>query len=230
MIEQKQKKAAQATQSVKQKSVGGIASFMGLFSPDEGFEELKLTQHGNKVKGEIGTNGSTLDGIVDGNRLTFDFNYSRTGYGFKKGTGELIISADEQSLIGSRYKGGFAVRTVWSLKRVVEQKKPGNTSPVGLFANLTGVFVPDEGFEELKLVQKGNKIKGTIGTNGSTFTGTRKGNTISFVFNYSRTGYGFKDGYGKLTISKDGSRLTGTRNKAGFPKNSRWRLTRKVNN
>ncbi len=227
LIEQQQKLVAQ---SGKQKSVDLTTGFSGLFAPDEGFEDLKLTQKGSKVKGIIGTNGSTLEGVIDGNRLIFEFNYSRTGYGFKKGTGELTLSDDGQSLSGNRFKGGFAVRTAWNLKRVGDMEKSGSNSPVNLFSDLTGMFIPDEGFEELVLIQKGNKIKGTIGRNGSTFSGTRKGNTISFVFNYSRTGYGFKDGYGKLMINNDGSRLTGTRSSAGFPKNSSWNLTRKLDN
>jgi serine/threonine protein kinase len=104
------------------------------------------------------------------------------------------------------------------------------TAPLDPFADVSGVYAPDNGFEQLKLQQTGNRIKGTIGTNGSTLEGRREGNKITFVLNYSRTGYGFKEGYGEFTIGPDGKYLTGSRSKAGFPPNSSWNLSRKAGN
>ena len=237
---EKKRKAEEA----KQKLAGGKSSLSGNWVPDEGFEEVVLTQSGNRIKGKIGTNGSTLEGLINGNRIEFIFSYSRTGYGFREGTGEFIISADGNRLVGSRFKGGFPQRSAWNLTRggiastaqstaqtasIPEPEVKTATSSAAA-NNLAGTYVPDEGFEDLKLQQRGNKITGTIGTNGSTIRGTLEGNQITFVFNYSRTGYGFRDGYGKFTVSADGKRLVGTRSKAGFPVNSSWNLTRKTDN
>jgi len=104
------------------------------------------------------------------------------------------------------------------------------TTPLDPFTDVSGVYTPDDGFEQLKLQQTGNRIKGTIGANGSTLEGRREGNKITFVLNYSRTGYGFKEGYGEFTIGPGGKRLTGSRSKAGFPPNSSWDLSRKAGN
>ena len=95
------------------------------------------------------------------------------------------------------------------------------------FANVSGRYRPDEGFEALTLLQVGNRISGEIGTRGSTIEGRRNGNKITFVLKYSRTGYGFKEGFGEFTISADGRRLTGYRSEAGFPPNSAWNFTRR---
>ena len=240
--DEKKKQSDKASKKQKKKKkknkTATVLDLSGTYIPDQGLEELVLVQKGQRIKGTIGTNGSTLEGLLDGNLIEFIFTYSRTGYNFKEGTGEFIVSDDGNRLVGSRFKGGFPERTPWNLTRS-DAAKPVKKSvqPVAVAEsgpdsgssgiNLTGTYEPDEGFEEVVLKQTGNKISGTIGTNGSTINGTLKGNTLSFVFNYSRTGYGFKDGYGKFKIKADGSRLIGTRSKAGFPKNSSWNLTRK---
>ena len=220
----------------RQAAAAGAINLNGTYTPDQGLEELVLTQTGNRIKGTIGTNGSTLEGLITGNRVEFIFNYSRTGYGFKEGTGEFTISDNGSRLVGSRYQGGFAQRTPWRLtrnssartqKQAAQVKQKSEPAAIPARVSLSGTFVPDEGFEELVLTQQGDRVSGTIGTNGSTLRGTLEGNTLTFVFNYSRTGYGFKDGFGKFNVSADGDRLIGTRSKAGFPNNSSWNLTRK---
>ena len=97
------------------------------------------------------------------------------------------------------------------------------------YGNVSGSYRPEEGFEELTLVQIGNRVSGEVGTRGSTIEGRREGDKISFVLKYSRTGYGFKEGFGQFTISADGRRLTGFRSEAGFPPNSTWNFRRKLN-
>ena len=223
-----QELARQQAALAQQQQSAAAVNMAGSYVPDEGFESLLLTQTGNRVKGTIGTAGSSLEGVVNGNRLEFRFNYSRTGYGFKEGVGVLTLSADGKRLIGTRSQGGFPPEATWNLTRAGDARQ--KAVPLDPFTDVSGVYAPDDGFEELELQQTGSMITGIIGTNGSTLEGTRKGNRISFVFSYSRTGYGFKDGRGQFTISPDGKRLTGSRSQAGFAPNSSWNLSRKAGN
>ncbi len=223
-----QELAQQQAALAQQQLSAAAVNIAGTYVPDKGFEGLVLTQKGNRVKGTIGTDGSSLEGVINGNRLEFKFNYSRTGYGFKDGFGVMTLSADGKRLTGTRSQGGFPPGTVWKLTR--SDGAPRKAAALNPLTDASGVYSPDDGFEDLKLQQTGNKIKGTIGTNGSTLEGRREGNTITFAFNYSRTGYGFKNGHGQFTISADGRRLTGSRNGAGFRPNSSWNLRRTAGN
>ncbi|MDH3763274.1 MAG: protein kinase, partial [Gammaproteobacteria bacterium] len=222
--ERQQQLALQQAAETQQQQSAAAVNMAGSYTPDKGFEELVLTQTGNRVKGSIGTDGSTLEGVVNGNRLEFRFNYSRTGYGFKDGSGVLKLSADGKRLTGIRSQGGFPPQSTWNLTR--SDGAPRTSAPLEPFADVSGVYRPDNGFEDLKLRQTGNRIKGEIGTNGSTLEGEREGNKIIFIFSYSRTGYGFKNGHGEFTVSADGKRLNGFRSKGGFPPNSSWNLSR----
>ena len=132
------------------------------------------------------------------------------------------LARQQAALVQQQQQGDAAVNTTLS------DDKSRKTASMNPFADVSGVYAPDDGFEELKLQQTGNTIKGIVGTNGSTLEGRREGNKIIFVLNYSRTGYGFKEGYGEFTIGPDGNRLTGFRSKAGFPSNSSWNLSRKA--
>ena len=66
---------------------------------------------------------------------------------------------------------------------------------------------------------------------GSSFTGTRNGDVITFTLIYkmssgrSSGGTGRKS-EGELKINSDGTRLTGTRSGGAFRKDSEWILTR----
>ena len=220
-----EKRQAELSKARQSQVIAGHTDLSGTFVPDEGFEDLKLVQNGNKIKGSIGTNGSTLEGTINGNRIEFTFRYSLTGFGFKKGTGEFEISPDGNRLTGSRYRGGFPNRTAWNLTRDRKINAAKNTAASSAL-NVSGTYAPDEGFEYLELVHNGNKIKGSIGNNGSTLEGTIDGNHIEFTFRYSRTGYGFKDGVGEFTVSADGKRLTGSRFKGGFAKRTAWNFTK----
>jgi hypothetical protein len=136
----------------------------------------------------------------------------------------LTLSADGTRLTGTRSQGGFPPQSAWNLTRSDgASKKAASLDP---FADVSGIYRPDNGFEELKLRQVGNRITAEIGTNGSTLEGEREGNKIIFIFSYSRTGYGFKSGHGQFTISPDGKRLSGFRSKGGFPPNSSWNFSR----
>ncbi|MEM7561671.1 MAG: protein kinase [Pseudomonadota bacterium] len=224
--EKAQQKSQKVAVSQKQQATLFV-DLSGRYVPDEGFEILEITQKGDKITAKIGTDQSTLTGERVGDRIIFEFNYSRTGYGYKDGYGEFQVSADGMRLTGVRSLGGFPKNSEWNLTREIPAKSAPVDKPQNLYDDISGIFVPDEGFEDLEITQKGNKITAKIGTDQSTLKGTRKGNTITFTFNYSRTGYGYKDGYGKFVISPDGKRLNGVRSLGGFPKNSVWNLSRK---
>ncbi|MEM7207851.1 MAG: protein kinase [Pseudomonadota bacterium] len=226
-LKAEEEKKAQEAAAAKQQASKKPADFRGTYIPDEGFEAVVLNQNGDVVRGTIGTEGSTLEGKVVGNKLTFSFLYSLTGYGHKPGTGEFTLDSSGR-LSGFRSEGGFDYNTPWNLTRNSSAKTKSADS--SLFKNLSGTYKPDEGFEYLVLKQTGNKIKGEIGTEGSTLSGERNGNVITFKMQYSKTGYGHKPGFGEFSISADGKRLTGKRSKAGFADNSPWNLTRIIEN
>ena len=220
---QLEEQAALAAQPKPSQPVAAPLDLTGTYVPDEGFEELVLKQSGNKITGFIGTNQSTFEGHLQGNKLVFTFMYSKTGYGHRKGSGEFAVSADGNRLTGTRKGGAFTRESTWNLTRADQsQKKVAKSN-----STLTGTFVPDEGFEDLVLKQSGNKVTGFIGTNQSTFEGHVEGNRLVFTFMYSKTGYGHRKGSGEFVISADGNRLSGTRKGGSFPANSPWNLTRK---
>ena len=81
--------------------------------------------------------------------------------------------------------------------------------------------------EVISLSRRNNYVWGAIGENGGDLSGTRNGDTITFAFNYSPGGdTSFEKGTGELRISKDGTKLVGTRSGGGFPEGSSWTLIR----
>jgi len=94
--------------------------------------------------------------------------------------------------------------------------------------DITGRWVDDR--DQVDIKQKGDVVTGDIGVNGSSFTGTRVGNVITFTLIYKmdmRRGNGRKS-EGQLTINSDGSMISGTRSGGAFRKNSEWILTRET--
>ena len=91
--------------------------------------------------------------------------------------------------------------------------------------DLSGRWVDDRDQTDIK--QNGNIITGEIGVNGSSFSGTRNGDVITFtlIYKYSE-GRGGRKSEGELKINSDGTRLTGTRSGGAFRKDSEWILTR----
>lgn len=91
--------------------------------------------------------------------------------------------------------------------------------------DITGRWVDDR--DQIDFKQNGNTITGEIGVNGSSFSGTRNGDVITFtlIYKYSE-GRGGRKSEGKLNINSDGTRLTGTRSGGAFRKNSEWILTK----
>ena len=100
------------------------------------------------------------------------------------------------------------------------------------------MITSDEGFmgglnTRVITAQSGNVVTGDIGVMGSSFSGTREGDVITFTLIYKlssgRSGGGRgRKSIGELRINSDGTRLTGTRSGGAFRKNSEWILTREV--
>ena len=81
--------------------------------------------------------------------------------------------------------------------------------------------------DQIDIKQNGNIITGEIGINGSSLSGTRNGDLITFslIYKYAEQRGGRKS-EGELKINSDGTRLTGTRSGGAFRKGSEWILTR----
>jgi hypothetical protein len=83
---------------------------------DSDYGQVRLTQKGPSVTGTIhyprGGTGK-VDGTFDGGKLSFKWNNS---FG-QRGTGELELSPDGQTLSGSWYRPNDKVRGDWTLHR-----------------------------------------------------------------------------------------------------------------
>ena len=95
--------------------------------------------------------------------------------------------------------------------------------------DISGRWVDDR--DQVDIKQQGNVVTGEIGVMGSSFTGTRDGNVITFTLIYklssNRGGGGSgRKSIGELRINSDGTRLTGTRSGGAFRKDSEWILIR----
>jgi hypothetical protein len=96
-------------------------------------------------------------------------------------------------------------------------------------ADISGRWVDDR--DQVDIKQSGDTVTGEIGINGSSFTGPRNGDVITFTLIYrnnARRGTGRKS-EGELKINSDGTMLTGTRSGGAFKKDSKWVLTRETN-
>jgi hypothetical protein len=95
--------------------------------------------------------------------------------------------------------------------------------------DISGRWVDDR--DQVDIKQSGDTVTGEIGINGSSFTGPRNGDVITFTLIYrnnARRGTGRKS-EGELKINSDGTMLTGTRSGGAFKKDSKWVLTRETN-
>jgi opacity protein-like surface antigen len=81
-------------------------------------DQIDIKQKGNQVTGDIGVNGSSFNGIRDGDLLTLKIIYkvSERGDG-RKSEGELKISSDGTTLTGTRSGGEFRKGSEWVLTR-----------------------------------------------------------------------------------------------------------------
>lgn len=96
-------------------------------------------------------------------------------------------------------------------------------------ADISGRWVDDR--DQVDFKQSGDTVTAEIGINGSSLTGTRNGDVITFTLIYranARRGTGRKS-EGELKINSDGTMLTGTRSGGAFRKDSKWVLTRETN-
>lgn len=94
--------------------------------------------------------------------------------------------------------------------------------------DISGRWVDD--LDQVDIKQSGDIVTGEIGVSGSSFTGTRNGDVITFTLIYRRDlmrGTGRKS-EGKLKVNSDGTMLTGTRSGGAFRKDSKWVLTRET--
>jgi hypothetical protein len=95
-------------------------------------------------------------------------------------------------------------------------------------ADISGRWVDDR--DQVDIKQSGDTVTGDIGINGSSFTGPRNGDVITFTLIYRNNSRGGgRKSEGELKINSDGTMLTGTRSGGAFKKDSKWVLTRETN-
>jgi hypothetical protein len=94
-------------------------------------------------------------------------------------------------------------------------------------ADISGRWVDDR--DQVDIKQSGDTVTGEIGINGSSFTGPRNGDVITFTLIYRNNSRGGgRKSKGELKINSDGTMLTGTRSGGAFKKDSKWVLTRET--
>lgn len=242
---EKKRQAAIAKKAAEKKRLEALAAkanippinVSGTYLPASGYEDLVLTQTGSNVKGRVGdlSSGNTLTGSIQGNKLSFSFQYSQTGSGHKTGNGSFTVSSDGNKLTGLLRGGGLAEGKQWIFHKVQGAQKTQNRQTTqqpqksisrAVSSKLAGSYMPDDSDEVLVLALDGKRVKGRIGQLGSTLSGEISGNKINFTFMYTKTGYSLSKGTGVFTISSDGKRLSGIRNNGRFSPGSSWNLTK----
>ncbi|MCA9565169.1 MAG: hypothetical protein KC561_16845, partial [Myxococcales bacterium] len=167
------------------------ASFTGFWDTTYGL--LELQQTGTSVVGSYSYGGgSTVQGTVEGNRLTFTYmEPTATGEGWF----ELSPTGDRIS--GQWSESGSSDWFEWNGTRV--------EAPPTVVANtgLEGLF--DSTYGRLRLSQSGNEVRGsyTFG-GGSTIEGTVEGNRLTFTYQEPSA-----SGEGYFELSSDDRTLTG---------------------
>ena len=82
-------------------------------------DQIDIKQNGNTITGEIGINGSSFSGTLNGDVITFTLIYKqleqRAG---RKSEGELRINSDGTRLTGTRSGGAFRKGSEWILTKV----------------------------------------------------------------------------------------------------------------
>ena len=81
-------------------------------------DQVDIKQSGNVITGEIGINGSSFSGTLNGDVITFTLIYKYSEQrGGRKSEGELKINSDGTKLIGTRSGGAFKKGSEWILTR-----------------------------------------------------------------------------------------------------------------
>jgi hypothetical protein len=81
-------------------------------------DQIDIKQSGNVISAEIGINGSSLSGTLNGDVITFTLIYKYTEQrGGRKSEGELKINSDGTRLTGTRSGGAFRKGSEWILTR-----------------------------------------------------------------------------------------------------------------
>jgi hypothetical protein len=170
----------------------------GVYRTD--FNELTLTQNGNRVTGTYKHQNGRLEGTLVGNTLT-GWWYQDNG----KGRLEFVFSPDYSNFQGKWGYNDAVPTSKWNGTRI--GSAPGGF-PVS--APATGVYSTD--FNELTLTQTGDRIAGTYKYQNGRVEGTIIGNTftgwwyqdngkgrLEFVFNADFSAFEGKWGYNDAT-------------------------------
>ena len=81
-------------------------------------DQIDIKQNGNIITGDIGVNGSSFNGTLNGDviTLTLIYKYSE-GRGGRKSEVELKVNSDGTRLTGTRSGGAFRKNSEWILTR-----------------------------------------------------------------------------------------------------------------
>jgi len=138
----------------------------GVYRTD--FNELTLTQNGNRVTGTYKHQNGRLEGTLVGNTLT-GWWYQDNG----KGRLEFVFNADFSAFEGKWGYNDATPTGKWNGKRV------GGGQPISApnVTRLNGVYNTD--FNELTITQTGNSVTGTYKYQNGRIEGTLNGNVLT---------------------------------------------------
>jgi hypothetical protein len=187
---------------------GFSQSISGVYSTD--FNEMTLSQNGNKVTGTYKHQNGRIEGTLDGETLT-GWWYQDNG----KGKFVFKFKSDYSGFKGKWGYNDAAPGSIWNGTRTSVQEPI--LSDVG---KTNGVF--DTDFNELTIVQSGNKVSGTYKHQNGRIEGTLNGRTL--------TGWWYQDnGKGKFVFefNSDFSGFTGKWGYNDASPTSKWDGKRK---
>lgn len=162
------------------------------------FGTVTLEQTDDAVTGTYGNAGQfTLEGSVDGQKLTFEYQEGPT-------RGEATWTLDES---GHAFSGQFQIRGGRSGSW--QGWRPDPEATTGKQTDLGGLWLTDLGLMELE--QTGDQVKGRYALRGvSEIEGTVTGRAFNFKYQAFRPGEGWFD------VSVDGKTLAGAAGTDGF--------------
>jgi predicted esterase len=179
----------------------GEASFDGDWRTSNGIYRLK--QKGSTVTGDGRGGKITLNGKVEGKKLTFEYQEG-------KAIADAHWTLDES---GHSFHGEFKVRD--GQRGVWQGWRPDPQARAGKSADLAGLWLTELGLMELELT--GDQVKGRYALRGvSEIEGTVTGRRLEFNYKAFRPGRGWFD------VSSTGTRFAGAAVVNGSPSWYGW--------
>jgi hypothetical protein len=198
--------------------------------------EITFEQRGNTITGTDSSGEAEINGILNGDTVTFVFYMSSESSA--KIHGEWKVNAEGSQLDGSWKIPGGDTSGQWNLKKKVgavfdtsldQQSVPdtpgtqfdiSGTYKSEITGSITNRIVKQHRNSRVTIIQVGNEIKGTLGNKGR-IEGLMDGDTINFDWYLD-----WIEGTGEWKVENGGNLLVGKWSRKQNSSNGVWKLTR----